>query len=1386
MERWPIERSWEVIRKDHESESLRTGDLRRYKACIMLGAAGLGKTYELKYLSEKEKGHSHDVRYKRLAELGVTPESLESNLRRLSIGATGDIVLYLDALDEVMVPVRTAATILGNWIRDELQQKRPSLRLSCRSAVWPDLVGAEVLNVYGDDSCAIANLGLLSEDDIRRIAAGYNIDSDKFLSSLSSSGAFLLSQYPLTLNMLINLFRKTGAIPSGRNILFDEGIRILATEQTQRHISGTANIFSENELLEVAERLACFTLFSGRETINMDGEADADCLGRTELSGLPGGNRQLDFECVNAIARSGLVLRDGEWRFRFAHRQFAEYLAGRRIARLLPHQAKALLAAGPGWRAGVAGPLRETAAFAAMNSPKIAEWLVECDPEVIGLSDVSDDTLRRRATLNMVQRFREHVLTDTQLDFDGLPLKGFQYRDSESDLAGILRERGDGCEDVLEFAIELIESWDLRTMSDDLATLVLDSAAPLQARKRAGYALQKMGGQDVKRRLLPLINHQADDPKLDLKGISLRCNWPEAITIPELLNAIATPYKENYLGAYSGFLHTLDQDGFDASGHRIAGLVWAKRFLRRGVDNEPCGRIAKRIAIAALDEIDEPGVADALARLLLAAAEVHADSPLALQGVENAALDAASTPKLANHQATRRLLIEALVAIATESDRVWWITHHTPGLLSIEDFTWHLAKATDENLPLVQRRHHTEIARSTHWDQSLECVDAWLAVRNIEPVASLMAIPLEMSTTGDLAVKARKQLAEIKRMNSPRPKTELQPPPAERVVQALSMCLTKDPNYFIFLCKQLTLKEDSTHYSFSRFLNSTPGWMAADSDTRGQIVEAARRLLVSDSDELERSKKEPLNQLLPGHITALFLVMDQDPNWIDDLPPNWWKKWAWYLLREIHPNMSGEDDILKTAIIHKIHEYAPVEFRSIIVDLSTSSAPLSSELLTSLLDMIIPLDDPIIDSRLCSELKCGRIPEDSARAVAEFVLSRVPHQAMEACIHHLGQTDERTNDKLAVHVAIALMHGCLPDSWEHILDFLRRRPELGRQIFGEYAQAENRLSRNQAHLSGIHMMSSASIGQFVCILTDYYPPDTDPEHGPGFQLVGPDESARQLRDRLISWLSSQSDWESVCALKSLELKYGSKSPWLRRPRSRAERSYQMAHWTPVNPKIVAEILSSNDKRLIKSGADAMDGIVAAIEDYATRLGANNELEDLWNVPKNYSASPKSEERVSDKIRQAVMLYFENYAMCADREVQIQRRILPVAQQGAPGSKCDVLCFIPSAGTVQNESINIPIEVKLSHNPEARTGFQDQLIDRYMKQLVTDYGVFVVVWMGKIAGGSHQPLWPSIEAAKSDLSQLEQQVKKSNPSLDVRIVVIDASLPTAANSKPPSP
>jgi hypothetical protein len=307
----------------------------------------------------------------------------------------------------------------------------------------------------------------------------------------------------------------------------------------------------------------------------------------------------------------------------------------------------------------------------------------------------------------------------------------------------------------------------------------------------------------------------------------------------------------------------------------------------------------------------------------------------------------------------------------------------------------------------------------------------------------------------------------------------------------------------------------------------------------------------------------------------------------------------------------------------------------------------------------------------------------------------------------------------------------------------------------------------------------------VALLLRAFPPESDPQDDGRARFSGPDDEARRLRAQLISWLGDQCDMEAVEAIKLLERQFGAKYPWLRRPRATAERGYRLASWMPVPPQAVAKLLAERDKRLIRSGSDAVAGVIAAIRQFERRLRheGSGDLDSLWNTPTGRLATPKEEEQVSTKLCDSIRDYFREYAVGAEREVEIYRRL-----GGVPGSEVDILCRVLPVGAKNGDTIIVPIEVKLSHNREARTGLRGQLVDRYMSQLGTSLGVFVLVWMGSFdEAAGHQPLWDSPAAASEELKKQARDAVASCGLADVQTAVIDASLPTVpAKAKAAAP
>lgn len=494
-------------------EEVGTCDLSKFRFVVLLGPAGAGKTFEAKRLAEQERVAGCDVRECRLAKYAGSAEELSGRLDALAHRAGKHTVLYLDALDEAMILLRRAWLTIRDWIDRRLLESGAALRITCRSAVWPDLLAAKMRELGSDGETCTGILQPLGNADIAKAAKSAGVDPHKFLAEIRSRRAEVLAAQPLTLRMLLRLYADSRGLPSTVHELFDVGLRELAADRHERFEIGTDLGIAPSDLIAAAERLACYTVLSGRDTIDLSDAPPSDCLGWSELAALEDGGPPLNRETLRAIGSSGICDSTSAASFRFGHRQFAEYLAGQRLACLLPHQAKSLLASPAGWKSGVAGPLRETAAFTAMASREIAEWVAHYDPEVVGLSDVPDHDLRRTATLRLLDQFRHGQMTDAQIVRSDLELRGFQYRNAEHDLRPVLQERGDHCEDVVQFAVQLIVSWQLASMSDDLTDLVLDTNATFDARRSAAYALCRIGTKDACAKLKPFINGAPNDEK---------------------------------------------------------------------------------------------------------------------------------------------------------------------------------------------------------------------------------------------------------------------------------------------------------------------------------------------------------------------------------------------------------------------------------------------------------------------------------------------------------------------------------------------------------------------------------------------------------------------------------------------------------------------------------------------------------------------------------------------------------------------------------------------------------------------------------------------------------------------------------------------------------
>ena len=1339
---WNIERVWTAA-TEGKTEQLRTPELSRFRGLVMLGTAGAGKTFEAARLANHERTSGACVRECRLAEFADTSTQLADHLRRISEGADEKTAFYLDALDEAMIPAGRCWLAIKHWVTNELHATGAAIRITCRSAVWPSPLTQVIREYAANRPFATALLHALRDDDILAAAASHPIDDPAaFLRRIRDSGARSLADQPLSLRMLMRLHQSSHGLPTSLKDLFEQGLQLLASDPQGRRVIDTQNPVPPRALLDAAERLACYLILTARDTVHLD---DEPTPGRLSLPNL---SAHFTPEELNAIRWSGLSDSTSPASFRFAHRQFAEYLAGRRLAKLPTHQARAFLASSDGWNNGVAGPLRETAAITAMLKRDIADWIATRDPDVIGLSDIADPGLRQAATLALLDRFRAGELTSAQLHFGELEFKGLRYSDAAADLQPLLLARGHGSDHLLHCAIELVRAWELSSLSTGLADLVLDSAVTIPLRVSAAHTLHHCGDATARQRLKPLTAGLPEDDEDQLKGIALQCMWPDHMSTSDLLQALTPRRRPSSFGAYESFLLQLDRNEFAALDDLDAGLNWAIHQASDSRDAGAMRRIAIRIVQTALyhPNVNDPKVSRALTALLVEWARHHTTP---LRWLPKDSLHGASPAEqhdkapLRTNPNVRRRLIDLLARDVPTPQHMVTMEHCTPGLGNIEDFAWLLDRACDRRYRKTARENYLYLAQSILGNQrSVE-----LASDQARELRRHWKMHVDCSGDADEA----------------RP---LDPSPSRRVTATLRRAETEDVRYFHQLCLDLTLGPTSTQYGFHRFLTRTPGWWNADSDVRLRIVAVAKTYLSNADIVSEATRAVSPRSLHVEVMGAIWLLLKLDSDWLISRSDFWWGNWCWYFLRQLAPDLAGEPNEPKRDVLRLLNDNCPAILCQEIMTLALGQDDAFRELLPSLLPLLMDLPNRELDERLCAALRYRRVAEPSTTAVAEFVLTRVPGKSTPECVDMLNDATS-PSDETVEHVAVALLRRTARNAWHVLKEFLPAVPERGRRVLGRVAY------KRDGHL--LDSLTTHQIGELAEVLIELFPPDQD-----GARCVTPGDFARNLRAQSVAYLADLEDADSLNALRRLETRFADRYSWLPIARSQAERAWRLSRWSPFSVAAVRDVLGAATARLLRSEVDVIEGIEFALANYEAALNRDggDSPEDLWNTARGTKPTPKAEEHVSGKLCGVVRAYFRDFAVAADREVEIRRRKVASSRGGEPGSEVDILVQVPTRGTVSGDAMRVPIEVKLSGNDDARTAIRTQLAERYMPQLCASHGVYVVVWMSLPRPDElqkhHRPKWTSIERAREDLREAAERLSKER-GIHVRTIVVDGSL-----------
>ena len=369
---------------------------RAKSAYVLLGDPGSGKSTEFKRESEALGDAAHYVTARNFVrrDLDSRPE-------------WQDRILFIDGLDEMRAGLSDARVPLDE-IRSRLERlETPSFRISCREADWLGPNDRRSLEEVSPDSAITVLLLDRLSDEAARELLGAHVSgrADVFEDEARRRGLGGMLGNPQALKMLADAVEHGGAWPESRLETLDLACRKMATEHNDEH-QAVEPIRSAEATLDGAGRLCALLLLCGREgyTLAPGGDRDESCTsGFVPLDDLGKASADPSRELLKSALSTKLFEAAGERRFVPRHRQIAEFLAGRYLAKLIRGglPARRVVALMTGTSDGrVVTALRGLSAWLAAHPGEGRRQLIDADPVGVGLyGDLGDFTADDRECL---------------------------------------------------------------------------------------------------------------------------------------------------------------------------------------------------------------------------------------------------------------------------------------------------------------------------------------------------------------------------------------------------------------------------------------------------------------------------------------------------------------------------------------------------------------------------------------------------------------------------------------------------------------------------------------------------------------------------------------------------------------------------------------------------------------------------------------------------------------------------------------------------------------------------------------------------------------------------------------------------------------------------
>jgi hypothetical protein len=1321
---------------------------------ILLGEPGMGKTTTV---SQSRAAIEKEIQARggRVLWLDLHSYKDESRLFRDMFesedfaawkSGNGEMHLFLDSYDECLLRIETLSSLIAEELK-RLPLDRFRLRIACRGAVWPNSFEVQLKTLWSENEFAAYELAPLRKCDVLEAAvAGDLTDPTAFMKAVDEKQVVPLAIKPITLQFLLNTYRKDGIFPRRQADLYREGCLLLADEvNPERRDSGLMGFLPAPERMAVAGRIAAATVFGGRSAIwtGIDkGDVPREDVKVSSLSGskviVDGNSLPVSEPSVRDALTCALFASKEPQRIGWAHQSYAEYLAAWHLVeqRLSKTQLASLLYHSADRR--VVPQLYGVAGWLAVLNPDIFDQIVRTDPDLILSADVAglDESLRASTVGGLLAGIAASIIPfsfDRHWDYKKLAHPGLAAQ-----LRPYLNRRVKSAQVRYE-AISIARMCEEKGVQSELTILALDGSEQLDIRVAAAGAVANYADAEVRAALKPLAVGLPDDRDDELKGCALRAVWPSCMATDELFSVLTPPKRGGgFFGVYRTFIVN-DLPKKLKVADVLPALRWIEQMLTKEGGEFPLEEIASKVFKLAWNNMDEQGLLESFASAVRLWLE---RSPYL--GVR---LEESFVTELTEDDKKRRRLLEAMVPGFTDSGQALMaLLFHGPRLLFGRDVPWmcdRLATATDELTKETWAKLLSRLVDPTDVENFGRVIESYRASSALKAALGQAMEPIELGSEYARALEAnyREQQSQPQ---SPDAK-DTTPPAQERVNSWLDRFESGQLDAWWQVNYQMLWDTDGRVpiYESESDLTALPGWEGVGPETREPLVRAANRYLRGSDPCTSKwlDTNTPDRPAMAGY-RALRLLLSEAPQLCDEIPSDAWRRWAPMILAYqcyTDAEKSAQAALVKKANAHARHEL--IDTAMVLIDAENRdrsaypgsldamrkcwSADLKAALLTK-------VRDPVLSPHLVGN-------------ILSFLLQHNAREAEDVGASLLTLPIAPTGGDRhirAVTASVVLLRHARDACWAAVWPAIRDDAEFGREVMEKLMPVSFMMGGE----SFAQKLTESQLGELYFWLARQYPHSDEPVHDGRARAVGPRFMVCRFRDSVLETIKGKGTPESCAAIKELIRKLP-ELPWLGQVLLDAQRLTRQQTWRPPTISQIIKLTTDARARLIDDGSQLLDVVMESLERLQEKLlGETPRSRFLWNQSPKRKWRPKEEESLSDYIKGHLDDDIRSRGIVLGREVQIRRHAGEKL-----GEDTDILVTAVrknSSGEIY-DSVSAIIEVKGCWHKRISTAMKSQLVDRYLKDNQCRHGLYVAVWFD-------QDSWDEKDARR-------RQVPKCSPS-----------------------